>query len=56
MSSEHVVRVDLDRLGAIMRWASLTVLVLWLSGLPAVGWLAYRLGYTAAAADAAVGR
>ena len=56
MSSDHVVRVDLDRLGVLLRWASIVALVLWFSGVPAVGWLAYRLGYTAAVADAAVGR
>jgi len=51
MKNEQVVRVDIERLGSLIRWVLVVVAALWLSGVPAVGWLAYRLGYTAAVAD-----
>lgn len=50
-ANEQTIRVDVERLGTLLRWALTLVAVLWLSGVPAVGWLAYRLGYTAAVAD-----
>jgi len=50
-ANDQTIRVDVERLGTLLRWVLTVLVLLWLSGLPAVCWLSYRLGYTAAVAD-----